>query len=197
MSSMKADALSGILPWVAFGVLQALGYTTAACLSAGVVMLTTLMLARNTPGIIDLGASTFFLISGLLGLAWGGARVEPYLGILANLTMMSFVLVSILRRQPFTVRYARRSAPPAVWEHPHFYIINYLISGFWCIAFLGGAMLAYCLSQNPNLPKYLGNLAPAFSLGPAVVFTLICPPLYKRFIYSFEAEIQAAEAEKT
>jgi len=190
---MKADALSGILPWIAFSVLQLMGQTTAACLSAGVVMLVTLALARNKPGIIDMGASCFFIIAGVLGLMVGGKQVEPYLGILANLVMMSFVLTSILRRQPFTLRYARRTAPRAVWHHPRFFFVNYVISGFWCLAFLGGAVLAYRLSQDPDMPKFMANLAPAFSLGPAIVFTLLFPPFYKKFVYSFEAEIQAAE----
>lgn len=186
MKGQLTDILSGILPWIAFSIFLLQGMITVACLSAAAVMLLTLLLSGNRPGVIDTGASCFFLIAGCTGLIFGNTWLAPKLGVLANFTLMSFVLVSIIRRQPFTLRYARRHAPKEVWDHLHFYRVNYIISGFWCLAFLFGALLALKLGTNPGKLNISPNLAPVFSLVPAVLFTICLPPLYKKFIYSFD-----------
>ncbi len=61
--------------------------------------------------------------------------LEKWGGEMTNIALVSFALVSIIIRQPFTLQYAKEQAPKEVWDHPLFRHINYMITWSWVFGF--------------------------------------------------------------
>ena len=78
---------------------------------------------------------------------------------------------SILLRQPFTLQYARETAPPDRWQAPAFLRTNMIISAVWGSAFLIN-LAAVTIALDPRFDSlWIEALLPVLTLIAASVFT--------------------------
>jgi hypothetical protein len=138
--------LSGLAPWVLLSVFSTPGhFERAACIALGVSLLT--MLLASVRGIsihaLDVfGAAVFAALAGLGLVASPGLTrwLEEWAGEITNISLVSFVIATLIVRKPFTIPYAKEEAPEEVWDSPLFLRINYVISSvlaaiFFAVAF--------------------------------------------------------------
>jgi len=138
--------LSGLAPWVLLSVFSTRGhFERAACIALGVSLLT--MLLASVRGIsihaLDVFGAAVFAALAVLGLVAspGLTRwLEEWAGEITNISLVSFVIATLIVRKPFTIPYAKEEAPEEVWDRPLFLRINYVISSvlaaiFFAVAF--------------------------------------------------------------
>ncbi len=74
-------------------------------------------------------------------------------------------------RQPFTLQYARETAPRELWEQPDFIRTNYVITTVWAAAFALMAAVDLAWVVTPNLPPQVVILVTVLAIAGAVKFT--------------------------
>jgi hypothetical protein len=72
---------------------------------------------------------------------------------------------------PFTLQYARESAPPEHWQSPGFIRANQLISRVWGIAFVVNIVLVTIALNPRDYPLLSGVGAPLLTMAAASIFT--------------------------
>ena len=93
--------------------------------------------------------------------------------------------ISIAVGAPFTVQYARESAPPEHWNSPGFLRVNRIISAVWGAGFVLNLVLCAVASKGGHNPLLLGVLAPFLVMGVCALFTAG----YKKKIASARAQL--------
>lgn len=89
----------------------------------------------------------------LLGIGFAGLNAVLYFGfgnrtIIANLdvaiyTLLVLIIVlSLIRQQPWTTQFAKRTVPRQMWDRPAFHTINMKITAIWAIAFMACDLIA-------------------------------------------------------
>lgn len=176
--------LAGLIPWIILGVFEGPGRIGWAALAALVLSVffvgADVVRGRSMKllGVIDV---VFFLalliISHVIsqgGLDW----LETWMGEISNVTLTVIAMGSILARFPFTIQYAREEVPKEFWHNPVFVRINYVITGFWGLAFLVSSIVGFygdfVLEDNNNL--WTGWIVQVGAMLVAVQFTAWYPP---------------------
>ncbi|MGE2713202.1 hypothetical protein ACQI4L_04000 [Mycolicibacterium litorale] len=118
----------------------------------------------------------FFAVLAALGLIAPEDTIrwlEMWAGELSNIALAGFAVITLLIRRPFTLAYAKDTAPPDIWEIPLFLRINYVISAVWAGAFLvsaaAGAYEDAVLHDNGNF--WFGWIIPLAAIIFAGAFT--------------------------
>jgi hypothetical protein len=169
------NILLAFSPFLVFVVLERLIGVEPGLLGAVVTSLLLLtwdvVIRRRTPKVLEIGTMLLFgalaLYGGVTGAAWSIAGVR--LAIDAGLLLI--VLVSIAIGQPFTLQYARETAPPALWREPEFARVNVVITAVWAAAFAAMAIVDLVWLMIPTLPPRVVIIATVLALVGAVKFT--------------------------
>ena len=98
---------------------------------------------------------------------------------IVELALFLLLASSILRRQPFSLQYARLH-PGESWPPATFLRVNYVISIIWLIAFAAMTAADAAVTFASLLPIYSAMAIGAVALAIAVTFTLRYPALAAR-----------------
>ncbi|CAO3375485.1 FAD-dependent oxidoreductase [Azospirillum argentinense] len=130
--------LVGVLPWIAFGLLQPgllqpVGHPAAALAA----LLLSLMLCAydwrvGSPKAPDLVAAAFFATLLVVGPL-------EHTGVAVHLALAAMAFASLALGRPFTLPYARETTPPGLWTLPQFVAVNKAVTALWGVVFLAGA----------------------------------------------------------
>ena len=133
---------SGLAPWVLLSVFSTPGhFKQAVCIALGASLLTMLLSAVRRISIhaLDVFGAVIFGALAVLGLlASPGLTgfLQLWAGEIANVSLATFVITTLIVRKPFTLPYAKEDAPEEFWDSPVFLRINYVISSVWAAAFV-------------------------------------------------------------
>jgi len=101
-------------------------------------------------------------------------RHHPWMVSSALTCLASFA--SLIRKEPFTIQYARRSVPKEKWNHPVFYRVNWILSSVWTAYFL--ALFTENIVSIRLHKSFAGILTPL--LATAIIFTMKYPTYYRK-----------------
>lgn len=152
--------LAGLAPWILMAVVAGPGrFEEAASAALGLTLLTLWVGRRRGVPVHALEAFgvAFFAVLAIVGLIAPPDTIrwlELWAGELSNVALAVFAVATLLIRRPFTLAYAKDTAPQEYWDSPVFLRINYVISAVWAGAFLAsaaaGAYSDAVLGDNDN-----------------------------------------------
>ncbi|MFE1878452.1 DUF3159 domain-containing protein [Streptomyces diastatochromogenes] len=162
-------------PWIVFTVIAGPSTWEYAALAA---LVTALVLSgqdilHGRLSILDVTGIVFFAVICVLALALGRQQLlwlETYAQVIAN-GVIAVVALGSLFFQPFTEQYARRSAPPEVWDSPLFKRINRVLTAVWGAVFAVITVLGWLAIRIPSASDWLNWVLPVALLVWAVNFT--------------------------
>ncbi|MBU1228881.1 MAG: hypothetical protein KKA55_12795 [Proteobacteria bacterium] len=162
--------LLSFAPWIAF---LAIAHGSLLRLKIGLVVAAVLSLgmgaARLHRGVILWVGMAFFAYAGIAVLVFEHMWTVRYLSALANGALALGVWLGMALKRPFTLEYAREQTDPALWNHPVFLRVNYVLTGAWAVVFTMSAALALQRSLQPVMPAWAYE-AITYALLVAAVF---------------------------
>jgi hypothetical protein len=141
--------LSGIAPWILMSVLSTPGrFEEAVCFALGLSLLTTFLGWRRGQSIhaLEVFGVVVFAVLAVVALVVSPGAIrflELWAGELVNGLLALFVVATIVVRRPFTLPYAKETAPQEYWNTAVFMRINYGISWVWAGAFAFSAVVGF------------------------------------------------------
>lgn len=127
----------GFAPWIVYWILVGnVPFLTAVLVAFGLALaVNALALVRRQPLMaLEVGTAVVFLVFTVMALTLPESFLERWLQPLGNLGLFVIVLVSVLVGKPFTLQYARRSAPRELWDEPGFVYVCVLLAWVWVAA---------------------------------------------------------------
>ncbi len=85
---------------------------------------------------IDALAVGFSTLSAALYFGFANKTLIEHLDVAIYTLLVAMVVLSLLRRRPWTAQFARRMVPPELWDRPAFHTINMRITALWAAAFI-------------------------------------------------------------
>ncbi|GGN38898.1 hypothetical protein GCM10012285_15470 [Streptomyces kronopolitis] len=131
--------LRGFIPWLVFAGVSSAGWQWGAL--AALATAVVLLLADRAAGLslehrlLEYGTIAFFAALGTLAFAQPDSALKSYGSALSMGWLALIAWVSIAVRRPFTLGFARRMAPPEVWDSPLFRRINVVLTAAWASSF--------------------------------------------------------------
>jgi len=160
--------------WVGYGVLAGMGHWPAAVFLGLVASLGLLALEvrrKIKVKLMDWVLLAYFGIAAIATFLLRSAAFPVYSPIVIWLLYAGVTWVSILLGAPFTLQYARESAPRERWQTPGFLRANRTISLFWGAAFVANIALV-TLALNPRYKSlWIAVAAPILTMVIASIFT--------------------------
>jgi hypothetical protein len=101
------------------------------------------------------GSLFFFAVAFVFVVPMTNMWFIVHMNLLAQLNLTVIALGSMLFKRPFTMDYAKKHVPEALWTHPRFVRKNYIITGVWAVYFILGLITA--VVQLDHLP--IGKIA--------------------------------------
>lgn len=143
------------LPWLLFAALAAVSWPASA--GAGVLASIALLRRERRAGtgwqdlILQTSSLAFFVLVLAAALAAPHSSLRPYSGAGSQAWLGLTAWFSLAIRQPFTMSFAKQSAPPEIWGEPRFLKVNTVITAFWAAGFSVFAVLialTYAATHN-------------------------------------------------
>ena len=160
--------------WVIYGVVAGTGHWPLGVLiglAASVLLLLLEACLRLRIKLLDWTLLGYFLLAAYATFLAPSARFPVYSSVVVWVLYATVTWLSILLGVPFSLQYARESAPPELWHRPEFLRANVIISVVWGIAFATNIVLVI-LALNPrNKPLLIGVIAPFLIMGATSLFT--------------------------
>jgi intracellular septation protein A len=178
--SMSADRfsriilISGFAIWVVYGFLAGMGHWPAGIafgLVASVCVLALEASRRIKVKLLDWVLLTYFVIATIATFLVRSTAFPVYSSVVVWTLYAGVTWVSILVGTPFTLQYARESAPPEHWQSPGFLRANLVISVFWGAAFLANLVLVTIALWPRYKSIWIAVAAPLLMMATATIFT--------------------------
>ena len=134
--------LWGFLPWIAYGVVSALGWQWAAA-TALIIALAKLVRDRGSAQVLDIGTVVYFAALTVLAFAAPDSPLQQHDGSLSSAWLALIAWTSLAVRRPFTLGIARQRTAPELWDTPVFVRTNTVITLVWTIAFTVAAVAGF------------------------------------------------------
>jgi hypothetical protein len=137
-----ANPLVGLAPWIIYSLLEGGGRleeSSAIAFGAALTVVLLGILRGSRPKLLEWTDTVFFAALAIFVAVASDdthAWLERWSGEIANLALVVIAVGSILLRQPFTLGYAKESAPRDLWDNPLFLRTNYVITWVWAGAFI-------------------------------------------------------------
>jgi hypothetical protein len=146
MRLLEQIPLAGIIAYMivgkAFRFDAGLMRVTSLILTVGVAAAVYLLRRKDQASPIHKGMLTFLLLAGLAVWIWpgGAGQVFAKYPAAALFTVLFLVAVGppLLGREVFTMYFARKTTPEAVWETDIFKTINHHLTALWAVLFVCG-----------------------------------------------------------
>jgi hypothetical protein len=129
----------GFLPFLAFALISAAGYSKLALLAGAVIAGVGIVRDATSPGkkpkTLEVG--TFVLFSALAIAAWlaGMDLSVALVRICVDAGLLVIVFATIVVGKPFTLEYTKERISPSQWTNASFIETNKVVSGAWGAAF--------------------------------------------------------------
>jgi hypothetical protein len=142
VDAVLANPLVGLAPWIIYSLLEGGGRleeSSAIAFGAALTVVLLGMLRGSRPKLLEWTDTVFFAALAIFVAVASDdthAWLERWSGEIANLALVVIAVGSILLRQPFTLAYAKESAPRELWDNPLFLRTNYVITWVWAGAFI-------------------------------------------------------------
>ena len=160
--------------WVIYGVLAGTGHWPLGVLTGLAASVLLLLLAARLHlriKLLDWTLLGYFLLAAYATFLAPSARFPVYSSVVVWVLYATVTWLSILLGVPFSLEYARESAPSELWHRPEFLRANVIISVVWGVAFATNIVLVV-LALNPrNKPLLIGVIAPFLIMGATSLFT--------------------------
>lgn len=177
---MSTDRFSHILLvagfgiWVVYGFLAGMRHWPAGIafgLAAGIGLLLLEAGRHVTVKLMDWAIVAYFGIAAIATFLVRAAGFAVYSSVVIWMVYSVVTWVSIFWGAPFSLQYARESAPREHWQSPAFLRVNYIISIVWGVGFLINlGLVTMALAPRYN-SLWLAVAAPLLVMGAASVFT--------------------------
>ncbi len=180
--AMAWAALASGLPYVAlFLVLRLVSMDAGlwAALGTGLVATGLRRWCGGRVSLLQGGTLALFAVLAIFTAATGEELSMTGLRLAMNAGFLGIILASLAVGRPFTLVYARRRVPQAVWGTPLFLTINRHITWVWALAF---AVLMADTSADLLLgvPRWADTAIVVLAMAAAVRFTTWYPPFARR-----------------
>jgi intracellular septation protein A len=127
--------IMSFLPWVLFGFASGTNHwqlATGGGLILCLIYLAALRRWNISIKLMDWTTLAVFVIGSVFVLGLHSAVFPTYSVVVIWLCFAMAAWSSVAIGRPFTVAYARDTAPPEFWEHPIFLRLNMIMTLFWC-----------------------------------------------------------------
>lgn len=177
---MSAERFSRILLvagfgiWVVYGFLAGMRHWPAAVafgLAAGIVLVLLEAGRHIAIKLLDWTIVAYFGIAAIATFLVHAAGFAVYSPVVIWTLYAVVTWGSIFAGAPFSLQYARESAPPEHWQSPEFLRANYVISIVWGVGFLINLGLVTIALASRYNSIWLAVAAPLLVMGTASVFT--------------------------
>jgi len=177
---MSADRFSrwlliaSFLVWVVYGFLAGTGRWPAGVmfgLIASVVLLTVERRHRVKVKLLDWVLLAYFAIATVASFLLRSVAFPVYSSVVIWVLYAGVTWISILMGAPFTLQYARESAPPEHWQSPVFLRANLVISVVWGLGFLANLGLVTIALHSRYNSLWIAVAAPLLIMMTATIFT--------------------------
>lgn len=138
--------LAGLSPWIVYSLVSGPDRLELSALAALAVATAFFLMGRlrgQSVKILEVFDMAFFALLAIFVFVASDSThewLELWSGEVANVALAVFAVGSILVRQPFTIQYAKESAPKELWTNPVFIHVNYVLTWVWAVAFIIGAI---------------------------------------------------------
>jgi hypothetical protein len=176
-------------PWLLYALASWVQHPALGCLAA-VVLLAVMIVrkpARTKAVEVVLAGYFLLLLIGVSGLAWSWLMACQ--GWLASGLLSAMAYGSVLIGSPFTLAFARETTPSDMWQNPHFFLVNRILTLVWGLAFLISAAVKF---EN-QLPRWASLGISSVLMFAALLFTKWYPAWYRREIYLKDPTTPASE----
>ena len=167
----------GFAPFVIFAVLMNVSVSFALWLAFAAAFAIGMydFLHTRALRLLDVGGTVIF---GTLALYAG--FIQPSLSIeivrlVVDAGLLLLALYSLLRREPFTLPYAREQVSQELWSAPGFVRTNYIVTAVWTAAFAVMTLADAGATFGPVIPLSLDIGIGAGALALAIAFTARYP----------------------
>jgi uncharacterized membrane protein len=160
--------------WVIYGVLAGMGHWpvgVAFGLLASACLLALEASRHIKIKLLDWVLLGYFVLAAIATFVVRSASFPTYSSVIIWVLYAGVSWGSILLGAPFTLQYARESAPPEHWQSPGFIRANQVISRVWSLAFVINIVLVTIALNPRDYPLLSGVLAPILMMAAASIFT--------------------------
>ncbi|MCX6355821.1 MAG: hypothetical protein NTZ78_13095 [Candidatus Aureabacteria bacterium] len=162
------------IPWLLFWILICFHKLEAGSL-AGLITTVVLILLdiakHRTIKILQIGTVIFFFLLALSIPLFGSRAVGRWIDLMGGAALALTVLSSILIKKPFTLQYARETAPRERWNNPIFLHKNLVLSWVWFGVFIFNLSVPVANRIYPGLPMILNWVVSLCTFAIAMKFT--------------------------
>ncbi|MBY0528346.1 MAG: hypothetical protein K2R98_33455 [Gemmataceae bacterium] len=162
------------LPWIAFSALANGESLRVAAPVAFALCMVTLVpdLLRRRLRILDLATVGFFLAVTAAALLWPELESwKEWASTAGNAVLAALILGTNLAGTPFTLAYARESAPPEMHDSPGLRAVCLIISWAWFVAVAVMACGSWLGQVWEEMPMWLHWAIPVAAVVAATRFT--------------------------
>jgi hypothetical protein len=116
------------------------------------------------------GMALFFLMAVYIGFIQLNLKI-PTARLVVDCGFLLMTVVSLARRDPVTLGYAREFVPREIWAKPAFIRGNYIVTGAWAAAFAAMTVADGIANFDNTFSQPLEIAIGIVALGLAVLFT--------------------------
>lgn len=165
---------SQFVVWVIYGVLSGMGHWSAGVafgLVASVFLLSLEATRHIKVKLMDWVLLGYFVLATIATFLVRSAGFPTYSSVVIWVLYAGVAWASIAFAAPFTLQYARESAPPDRWQSPGFLHANRVITMFWALAFLANVVLVTIALTPRYNSLWIAVVAPILTMVIASIFT--------------------------
>ncbi|MHC1563334.1 DUF3159 domain-containing protein [Actinomycetospora sp. C-140] len=177
----KASIFLGFVPWIVFSVVAGPStweWAALAALACSLILAVPDWRRSRSISILDAAALVFFAVLFVLSLVLDRAALQPIedrAQLLSSVVIALVALGSLAVGRPFTEFYAKKQAPPEVWNTPTFKQVNRVLTGLWGVVFVINALCDAAVGYWGANPDVFNWVVPIVAIVVAVKITAWYP----------------------
>ncbi|HEX3674423.1 MAG TPA: hypothetical protein VHU87_09145 [Rhizomicrobium sp.] len=165
--------LIGFAPFIVYALLASVSMSLALwlALAAAFVVAIRDFIQSKAVRLLDIGGmALFFLMALFIGFVEVTLKA-PTVRLVIDLGFLLMAAISLIRRDPITLGYAREFAPKEMWTQGSFIRGNYIVTAVWTAAFAVTAAVDAVANFNNTFSQALEIAIGLAALGSAIAFT--------------------------
>ncbi|GLZ49708.1 hypothetical protein Acsp06_58930 [Actinomycetospora sp. NBRC 106375] len=177
----KASIFLGFVPWIVFSVVAGPStweWAALAALACSLILAVPDWRRSRSISILDAAALVFFAVLFVLSLVLDRAALQPIedrAQLLSSVVIALVALGSLAVGRPFTEFYAKKQAPPEVWNTPTFKQVNRVLTALWGVVFVINALCDAAVGYWGANPDVFNWVVPIVAIVVAVKITAWYP----------------------
>lgn len=155
---------------------QEIGLLLAALTALGLLMMQIRTKKVKTLSAVN---ALFFALAAVGSWVMPDITILEYSQLAVYTILAGTTLISLVIGELFTMQYAKETTPEAIWKHPLFYRINWILTGMWAGVFSLGALFA-ALTTFGILDHTIGILLANVWCVPGFIANVMLPSYMQR-----------------